>query len=492
MLDSKSEPAATAPATTALSASVSLGWQPMRASSIGLAEQLVEHFGALVRNHGLRVGVRLPSVRALAESAGVSRDTVVQAYDRLAAQGLIVSRRGSGFYVAAQRSVTAPAEPAKSASPQVVEFDTAYLLRGIFRESGDGTTNAGCLPGSWMDQGLITGAMRAITRQGSRAEQSLLSYGVPQGFVPLRQHIASYLQAQEVPAHPETHLMTVGGVTQGLDLIVRCFLRPGDTVLVEDPAWFLVFGLLRSLGVRVVPVPRLRDGPDIQALEQLAQAHQPKLFITNSVVHNPTGFGLSLPVAYDVLRLAEQHNFLILEDDTYADFHPGQPVRLATLDRLRRVMLVGGFSKTLAGSLRMGYIAAQPQRIAALTDAKLLSGLTTSELGERVVHRILADGLYRKHVLRLRERLDEARQRCLKFVNHLGLQVHQEPNAGMFVWVDAARDTELLARKAAVDGVLLAPGVLFSAHQQPSTMLRLPVAMADSASERSALSQLLR
>ncbi|MEG1767606.1 MAG: aminotransferase class I/II-fold pyridoxal phosphate-dependent enzyme, partial [Comamonas sp.] len=132
------------------------------------------------------------------------------------------------------------------------------------------------------------------------------------------------------------------------------------------------------------------------------------------------------------------------------------------------------------------------QRIAALTDAKLLSGLTTSELGERVVHRILADGLYRKHVLRLRERLDEARQRCLKFVNTLGLEVHQEPNAGMFVWVDAGRDTELLARKAAVDGVLLAPGVLFSAHQQPSTMLRLPVSMVDSAAERSALTHLLK
>ena len=174
--------AASAPAATAATA---IGWQPMRSSSVGLVEQLVEHFGGLIRNHGLRVGMRLPSVRALAQSAGVSRDTVVQAYDRLAAQGLLQSRRGSGFYVAAQRRVMEPAAVA-TASPQSVEFDTAYLLRGIFRDDSAGTGGAGCLPASWMDQGLITGAMRAISRQGARAEQGLLSYGHPQGHLPLR------------------------------------------------------------------------------------------------------------------------------------------------------------------------------------------------------------------------------------------------------------------------------------------------------------------
>ena len=249
-----------------------MGWQPMRSSAVGLVDQLVEHFGGLIRNHGLRVGVRLPSVRALAENAGVSRDTVVQAYDKLAAQGLVQSRRGSGFYVAAQRRVMEPAAVA-GASAQPADFDTAYLLRGLFRDDSAGTGGAGCLPSSWMDQGLITGAMRAITRNNVRAEQSFLSYGHPQGFLPLRQQIASNLQAQEVPAHPEANLMTVGGVTHGLDLVVRCFLKPGDTVLVEDPAWFLIFGRLKYMGVNVVGVPRLPGGPDVAALASLAQPH---------------------------------------------------------------------------------------------------------------------------------------------------------------------------------------------------------------------------
>jgi DNA-binding transcriptional MocR family regulator len=139
----------------------------------------------------------------------------------------------------------------------------------------------------------------------------------------------------------------------------------------------------------------------------------------------------------------------------------------------------------------VGYIAAHAQRIAQLTDAKLLSGLTTPELGERVVHRILADGLYRKHVLRLRERLDATRHRCLKLVDSMGLVVHQEPHAGMFVWVDAGHDTEVLARQAAAQGVLLAPGVLFSATQTASSMLRLPVCIADDDAPR-ILRQLFR
>lgn len=447
-----------------------------------LVEQLVSHCQQLLANHSLRVGTRMPSVRQLADSTGISRDTVVQAYDRLVAQGLLQSRPGSGFFVSAQRNTIKPYKSFQSILSSDKAFDTPFLLRSMFRPV-DGTQfdgSVGILPASWMDHEMINTAVRYVGRSSGI---QLLGYGAPQGYAPLRQQVATHLAAQGLAVDPEQGLLTVAGVTHGMDLVLRSQLRPGDAVLVEDPAWYMVFGMLRSIGVQVLPVPRLRDGSDLQVLEELAHAHRPKLFITNTAVHNPTGFSLTLGCAYDVLRLAEQYDFAILEDDTYADFHPSQPVRLATLDRLRRVILIGGFAKTLSGSLRVGYIAASPERIQHLTDAKLLSGLTTPELGERVVHRILAEGQYRKHVQRLRERIDHARHRCLRMVENWGWQVEHEPVAGMFVWVNTGQDTEVLARTMAGQGVLLAPGVLFSPQQTASTMLRLPVSMVDDRSK---------
>ncbi len=466
-------------------------WPLQRQSGVSLTDQLSEHFSQRIRNHGLRAGMRLPSVRAMAEQAGLSRFTVVQAYDRLVAQGLIQSRRGAGFYVCPPAAVAAPSTVPTGALASDAPFDTAFLLRSMFREgaSPDMPGGAGLLPQAWLDHEMVSTAVRSV---GRSLGPSLLGYGVPQGHKALRQQIASILQAQDVPAHPDHHLMTVSGVTHGLDLIVRLIVQPGDTVLVEDPGWFLIFGRLAALGANVVGVPRLADGPDVEALAHLAETHNPKLFIVNTAVHNPTGHTLSAGIAYEVLRIAERHDFLLVEDDTYADFHPGTPVRLAALDRLNRVLLVGGYSKTLAASLRVGYVAAAPAMIERLVDIKLLGGLTTPELDERVVCRILVEGQYRRHVERLRTRVDQARDKCLRSLLAMGCTVMHEPHAGMFVWIDCGVDTEVLARKAAALGVLFAPGVLFSPRQAPSSKLRVSVAMVENRQGWEVLESLLR
>lgn len=445
----------------------------MRGADATLVDQVTEHLGTRIRNHGLRAGVRLPSVRTMALDLGVSRFTVVQAYDRLVAHGLVQSRRGSGFFVCAAQPVTpgvmTPAEFVPAGA-----FDTPFLLRSMFREDlGHDMPGVGLLPADWLDHDMVAQAVRAVGRSTGR---NVLGYGVPQGLRALRQGIAAGLQRQDVPAHPDHHLLTVAGVTQGLDLIVRTLVRPGETVLVEDPGWFLIFGRLASAGVKVVGIPRRVDGPDVQVLAHMAQVHRPRLFILNTAVHNPTGHTLSAGVAYEVLRIAERHDFLLVEDDTYADFHPGAPVRLAAMDRLNRVLLVGGYSKTVAASLRVGFIAAHADLVNQLVDAKLLSGLTTPELNEHVMYRILADGQYRRHVDRLRARVDGARDGLLKALAKLGFTIEHAPHAGMFVWADCGCDAEALARRAAQAGVLLAPGVLFSPDQAPSTKLRISVA----------------
>ncbi|EGI77134.1 aminotransferase-like domain-containing protein [Hylemonella gracilis] len=454
----------------------------MHAADATLVAQLSQDLARRIEDQGLRPGTRLPSIRQMAEQASVSRFTVVEAYERLVAQGLVQSRRGAGFFVQARRAplVDQNAKVTKPNAP--AQLDTRWMLRSLFGSNpidGAMPASAGCLPPDWLDADLVAGALRSV---GRTAQARLLGYGHPQGYAPLRQQLAALLQTQNVPAHPDLHLLTTSGVTHGLDLVARLLVQPGDTVLVEDPAWYVIFGRLAAFGARVIGVPRGPNGPDMAWLEQAAAQHKPKLFITNSTVHNPTGYGLSAGSAYDMLRVAEKHDFMIVEDLTYAEFHPNSGsslTRLAELDRLNRVILAGGFAKTLAASLRVGWLAAKEDLVQRLSDIKMLGGLTSSELSERVVHRVLADGAYRRHVERVRLRVDEARTRCLKRLLKLGYTVPYEPQAGIFIWTDCGRDSEQLAREAAERGLLIPPGSLFSPTQAPSRMARISVAIVD-------------
>ena len=454
-----------------------------RTSGESLSEQIVREVVARIDDRLLRAGARMPSIRQFAASHQVSCFTVVTSYDKLVAQGYLESRRGAGFFVRErsllnERSGSLVSERSSAGgldahAPQ--PLDVVWLIRNMFRQVPlPMVPGSGLLPSDWLDGKMIADALRDISRQ---YKQLQVSYGAPQGFLPLRQQLQMTLAELEIKATPEQIVTTVG-VTQALDLVAREFTRPGDTIFVDDPAWFLMFGSFAALGAKVIGIPRLADGPDLAQLAQLAALHKPKLYVINSVLHNPSSTSLSAAKAFQVLRLAEQHDFMIVEDDIYCDMHPGglPATRLAALDQLQRVIYLGGFSKTLSANLRVGFIATSGEWAQRLADRKMLSTLTSSDIGERVVYKILSEGLYRKHVARLRARLDAVRAKAVRQMERVGLQIDRAPSAGMFVWVDAGCDTNVLTEKAMADGVLLAPGSLFSPHQLPSTRMRLNVA----------------
>jgi len=451
-----------------------------RESGEPLADQIVRSVAARIDDKVLRSGARMPSIRAFARAHGVSPFTVVASYDRLVARGYLESRRGAGFYVrerAAPVARAAPQEAARGSGSDSAPMDVTWLVRNMFRQAPyQQMPGTGVLPSEWLDGAGIANALRAISRQHPA---TLVNYGVPQGFLPLRQQLQEKLAALEIGAAPE-QIVTTAGVTQALDMVAREFTRPGDTIFVDDPAWFLMFGSFAALGARVVGIPRLADGPDLTVLAQLAAIHQPKLYVINSVLHNPSSTSLSAAKAFQVLRLAEEHDFLVVEDDIYCDLHPGpavQPVtRLAALDQLRRVIYLGGFSKTLAANLRVGYIATSHERAQRLADRKMLQTLTTSEIGERVVYKVLSEGTFRKHTDRICSRLDALRSRTVRQMEQVGLKVDMAPAAGMFVWADAGCDTNVLAAQAMARDLLLAPGSLFSPSQLPSRHMRLNIA----------------
>jgi len=447
-----------------------------RQADSSLIEQIVQLVTSRIEDKLLRTGARMPSIRQFSDEHGVSRFTVVEAYDRLVAGGLLESRRGSGFYVR-DRAPMLALRTAKPHTTQSQQLDVVWLVRNMFRQlPPEKMPGVGSLPNEWLDADLVGNALRSVSRQN---QNMLLQYGTPQGFLPLRQQLQLKMAELEIST---THdqIVTTSGVTQALDLVARHYIQPGDTIFVDDPAWFLMFGSFAMLGAKVVGIPRLSDGPDIVKLTELAALHRPKLFIINSVLHNPTSTSLSTAKAFQVLKIAEQYNFMIVEDDIYCDMHPGTTVqaatRIAALDQLNRVIYLGGFSKTLAANLRVGFIATSHEIARDLADRKMLTALTTTEVTERVVYKVLSEGHYRKHSDRLRSKLDAVRDKTARQMERIGVKINFNTPAGMFLWTDMGCDTNVLTEKAMAEGYLLAPGSLFSPSQLPSTNMRFNIA----------------
>jgi DNA-binding transcriptional MocR family regulator len=438
-----------------------------------LPAQLAARLAQRIETHALRPGTRLPSIRNCAADSRVSRSTVVEAYDQLIAAGLVESRRGSGFYVRLRQAGNGARKRAAAAPVPGTVLDVSWLLRAQRRQSpGSEQPGAGLLPESWLDHELVASAVRGVGR--SRGSW-LLKYGAVEGYLPLREALCTRLSQVGIDLDAE-QIITTAGATEAIDLAARRFLTPGDVVFVEDPAWFVMFARFAAFGARLVGVPRGPDGPDIAALESLLARERPKLFILNSVAHNPTGSCMSREVAARVLELAARHDFMILEDDIYGDLQGRHAVRLASLDDGRRVIYVGGFSKTLAANLRVGFVAAHPSLAAELRDIKALTGLASSELCERVVARIIVERRYERMLEKLRTRLDECRERTADALNRLGVKVAGPPPGGMYLWADFGRDTNEIATAGSREGVLCAPGSLFSPTQLPSSWMRVAAA----------------
>ncbi|MFI4929462.1 MAG: PLP-dependent aminotransferase family protein [Burkholderiales bacterium] len=442
-----------------------------------LGERLAAHYAQRIGRRQLQPGARLPSVRDCARTHDVSPSTVVAAYDRLQAQGLIEARRQRGFFV--RPSAAAPAAP-RPHEPNLAlpaPVDTAALIRAMFRTRASlPGPGLGTLPETWLDPALL---QRALRRAIANTDDAL-RYGEPAGDPALRDALARRL-SNELGIHCNSaQIVTSVGATHALDIVARALLKPGDAVLVDDPGWAVEHARLISMGMHLLPVPRGPAGPDLEVMHRLIQAHRPRLYVTVSVLHNPTGATLSLAAAHQVLQLAEAHDLILVEDDTYAWLAPAHAPRLAALDGLRRTIYVTGFSKILAPNWRVGALAAPPALVDRIVDTKLLSSLTTPALLERAVAWCLDQGLLRRHAERVSARLAAARTRVVRLAQEAGCRLAAEPQ-GLFGWVDAGVDTEPLAVRMASEGWLVAPGRLFHVPSRSSTLMRVNFASAQDA-----------
>jgi len=422
-----------------------------------IAVTLADSFERQIRDRAFKPGDKLPSLRELAQHHGYAKNTVVAAFELLVSRGLVEPRRGAGYFVRALAESKAAPEEAGSLGRAM---DIVWMMREQLKSRPDAlSVGDGFPPVEWLSETRLDKYHHKVVRTGLGA---LFRYGDRFGYQPLREHLVRKLADLGIGAEPRQIVLT-HGANDALDMVVRYFVPPGATVLVDEPGYYPLFGKLKLADARIIGVPRLADGPDLEALEALLPAHKPRLFFTQSVAHNPTGSDLAAGKAYRVLQLAQKHDLLIVENDPLADFKPTSMPRLAAIDQLDRTIYIGTFSKSFSAALRVGFIACDADLASDLADLKALVHGSSSEYCERTVDVILSEGHYQRHVGRLRQRLGAATDNAVQLFESMGAKVFARTPQSLYLWatLPGVEDSLQLTRELLPQKVVLAPGRIF-------------------------------
>lgn len=432
-------------------------------------EAICEWINERIDSQIYTVGQRIPSVRKLAEQLGVSAFTVSQAYERLVVDGCIQARRGAGYFVVPSRAT--PVLDERYSDDK--NINVAWLMQHLFSQTVyKESSGKGTLPNKWLRYPRLS----TVTRQvASTAHQFAYQQANTQGYSPLRERYGMLLQNFGIQVSVN-ELITSDGVSSSMTLVTRYLLKAGDAVVVDNPCWFWLLANLQVQGVRVFGVNRDENGPDIAQLQHLFSNEKVKLYVTNSVFHNPTGYTVSPSRAYQVLNLLHEYDAYLLEDDIYGWFdHDAPALRYAALDRTR-VFYTTGVSKMLGMDWRQGIICPPSHYFEGVLHYKMLTQMNNSVNVERSVHALLTDVAFRKHLQGVQQKLWLAHASLQTLLPRYGLTYPEGAKGGFFLWLDTHCDSAELALRAKKAGYLIAPGQLFSPRQTPSTRIRFNVA----------------
>jgi GntR family transcriptional regulator / MocR family aminotransferase len=428
-----------------------------------LSQQIYHALRRAILAGQLAPGTRLPATRVLAHELGVSRNTVLLAYDQLLAEGYTVGQTGSGTYVAtALPDVTLTPHDARVRAMTASEGTPLHLSaygRRVAQNTALPPPSAmpHCQPVRYdFRYGLPDGAAfphdtwrRLLARWTRAVSVQALHYGPPEGYAPLRQAIASYLQrARAVVCEPE-QILVVNGSQQALDLAARVLLNAGDRVLIEEPHYQGARQVFLAAGANLMTVPIDAEGLVSTALPEAA-AEARLVYVTPS--HQfPTGAIMSLVRRLALLQWAETTGTYVLEDDYDSEFrYAGRPVEAVQgLDRSGRVVYVGTFSKVLFPALRLGYLVLPPPLVPLFTAAKWLTDRHTSTLEQAVLADFIYEGHFEHHLRRSRTRNAARRATLLEALDtYLGTRVEVSgANAGvhLLVWLRDVAPQQLSA-----------------------------------------------
>ena len=459
-----------------------------RSSPVPLARQIRSHFERLIRQRVLGPDVKLLATRDLARRLGVNRATVATAYEELVSEGLARAHVGQGTFVASIK-----------AKPEVVEDNTRSGIdwAGLFskgshlaaleasrRDLSGRVTRAGAgvisFAGGMPDSGLFpTEAFRQVLNRVIRAEgQQLLQYYPVGGYPPLRQFVSRYLLRFGVEARPE-EILIVNGSQQGLDLIARVLLDPGDFVAIEEPTYPRAIQVFRSFGAQLLPIGLGDDGLRLDLVERVLGRHATKLLYCQPSAHNPTGLTMSPGARLGLLGVAARHRVPVIEDgfdgSLYFDDRPPAPLKAS--DASGTVIYIGTFSKILFPGLRLGWLVAPPPILERLEVAKQLCDIHTSPLIQAAVFQFCQRRRLERHLTRCVAEYGRRRKLLLRALESRMPRgaTWTEPHGGfsLLVTLPEGVDATPLLQEAVDRGVAFTPGNVFFIDGGGERTLRL-------------------
>jgi 2-aminoadipate transaminase len=343
------------------------------------------------------------------------------------------------------------------------------------------------VPEGWIDLGIgqphvdilpLNQLTEAATHRLQLGDRNILQYGMQQGNGNFRVSLAQFLSAEyNAPVDPD-HLFITAGISQALDQICALHTRPGDTVIVEEPSYFLALRIFADHKLKVIGTPIDEDGLIIDALEEKLAKHKPVFIYTIPVFHNPAGVTLSTNRREKLVSLAEKHDFLIVADEAYQllAYTAGPPPPMTYFDSSERVLSLGSFSKILAPGLRLGWMHAQPSLLEPFIGCGYLeSGGGLNPFVSSIVNSVIDLGLQKDYLNFLKKTYSNRKVILSKALReHIPALTFTDPDGGYFIWshLPEGTDTETLLETAKKHQVGFRTGIKFSSVEGLSNYLR--------------------
>jgi len=433
---------------------------------------LVSLLEAAIARGELPSGTRVPPERTLAQRLQISRTTVVSAYRELESRGLLRGYVGRGTFVCAapEPEGTPFAWRGKIAAAALRTSDTT--LRDLVRNSSDARLLSLAAGEPALDKFPNDAFMEAVNHVLTTDAPSAWGHGPTEGQPALRHAIADRYNV------PRESVLILSGAQQGLDLLARCLVDPGDAVIMDRPGYVGAIQSFRAAGAKLIGWDLARADSD--ELEDLLVRYRPKLIYTNPTFNNPTGTTLPIRARREVLSLAQRYRVPIVEDATYRDlyFTDAPPPSLRELDDHNIVIYLNSFSKVMAPGLRLGWIAAAPSIVDQIAIIKQRLDPHTPNLVQFAIARLMRQGAFDAHLRTIRT---EHARRCTQMI--ATLQRHMPPGSirfgrpqgGLYLWcrLGPGLSATALHDRALTAGVTFVPGPAFYPDPAGDSELRL-------------------